>query len=214
KTSNAITRSLIERSITNPENGMYWKEQATPGYFWHQAPIETQALMIEAFSETTKDVETVNLLRKWLLKNKQTNHWESTRATAEAVYALLLQGTDWLAATPQVIIKAGNFIVSQANAKAEEGTGYIKKFLQGQEVNANMGNISFSVTPTISNSNNAAQTVSWGAAYWQYFEDMDKVTFAATPLQLNKKLFIEKNTDRGPVLEPIEEQSLKVGDKI
>src|SRR5690606_27809674 len=146
KTSNAITRSLIERSITHPENGMYWKEQANPGYFWHQAPIETQALMIEAFSETTKDVETVNLLRKWLLKNKQTNHWESTRATAEAVYALLLQGTDWLAATPQVIIKAGNFIVSQANAKAEEGTGYIKKSLQGQEVNANMGNISVSVT--------------------------------------------------------------------
>ena len=58
-------------------------------------------------------------------------------------------------------------------------------------------------------------TPSWGAVYWQYFEDMDKVTTAATPLQLVKKLFIEKNTDRGPVLTPVEEGTeLKVGDKI
>ena len=78
-----------------------------------------------------------------------------------------------------------------------------------------MGNITVAVTPTAGQNNNSStHQVSWGAAYWQYFEDMDKVTFAETPLQLNKKLFIEKNTDRGPVLEPVEEQSLKVGDKI
>ena len=40
----------------------------------------------------------------------------------------------------------------------------------------------------------------WGAVYWQYFEDLDKITTAATPLKLDKKLFVEKNTDRGPVL--------------
>jgi uncharacterized protein YfaS (alpha-2-macroglobulin family) len=215
QTTNAITRSLKERAITHSELGMYWKEQTTPGYFWHQAPIETQALMIETFSETTKDVKTVNQLRKWLLKNKQTNHWESTRATAEAVYALLLQSSDWLAATPSVVIKAGNFTVSEANAKAEEGTGYIKKSIEGQQVNANMGNITVAVTSGAEkNKKIPSQQVSWGAAYWQYFEDMDKVTFAETPLQLNKKLFIEKNTDRGPVLEPVEEQGLKIGDKI
>ncbi|MBA2498454.1 MAG: alpha-2-macroglobulin, partial [Chitinophagaceae bacterium] len=215
QTTNAITRSLKERAITHSELGMYWKEQTTPGYFWHQAPIETQALMIETFSETTKDVKTVNQLRKWLLKNKQTNHWESTRATAEAVYALLLQGTDWLDDKPSVVIKAGNFTVSEANAKAEEGTGYIKKSIEGQQVNANMGNITVAITSGAEkNKKIPSQQVSWGAAYWQYFEDMDKVTFAETPLQLNKKLFIEKNTDRGPVLEPVEEQGLKIGDKI
>ena len=35
------------------------------------------------------------------------------------------------------------------------------------------------------------------------------------PLQLKKKLFVEKNTDRGAVLEPVNDNSvLKVGDKL
>lgn len=56
---------------------------------------------------------------------------------------------------------------------------------------------------------------SWGSVYWQYFEDLDKITPAETPLKLNKKLFIEKNTDKGPVLVALADGAeLKVGDKI
>ena len=54
----------------------------------------------------------------------------------------------------------------------------------------------------------------WGAVYWQYFEDMDKITAAATPLLLKKKLFLERASDRGPVLVPMEGTTLQVGDKI
>ncbi len=54
-----------------------------------------------------------------------------------------------------------------------------------------------------------------GAVYWQYFEDLDKITTQETPLKLDKKLFVERNTDAGPVIEPITEgMKLKVGDKI
>ncbi|MGH2564077.1 MAG: hypothetical protein ACRDE5_06175, partial [Ginsengibacter sp.] len=56
---------------------------------------------------------------------------------------------------------------------------------------------------------------SWGSVYWQYFENLDKITFSETPLKLSKKLFVEKNTDTGPVLQPINDgDSLHVGDKI
>ena len=75
---------------------MYWKEWDNHGYWWYQAPIESQAMMIEAFSEIEKDPKTIDDLKTWLLKNKQTNNWKTTKATAEACYALLLQGTDWL----------------------------------------------------------------------------------------------------------------------
>ena len=95
KTPAAILKSLKETCINNEELGMYWKENSG-GWFWHQAPIETQALLIEAFSEIAKDNKTVDDLKTWLLKNKQTNNWKTTKATAEACYALLLQGTDWL----------------------------------------------------------------------------------------------------------------------
>ena len=56
---------------------------------------------------------------------------------------------------------------------------------------------------------------SWGAIYWQYFEDMDKITAAQTPLSVTKNLFIEKNSDKGPVLEAVSESNLlKPGDKL
>jgi hypothetical protein len=78
-----------------------------------------------------------------------------------------------------------------------------------------MGNISITVEQPKSSNSQQSNMPSWGATYWQYFQDLDKITNASTPLQLNKKLFIEINTDRGPVLTPVGEgNSLQVGDKI
>jgi hypothetical protein len=101
KTSSKILKSLKENSITSGELGMYWKEN-TNSWYWYQAPIETQALLIEAFAEIENDTETIDNLKIWLLKNKQTNKWKTTKATTEAVYALLLQGSDWLSVTEMV----------------------------------------------------------------------------------------------------------------
>lgn len=66
-----ITKSLKEFSLNTDEMGMYWKENAY-GYFWYQAPIETQALMIEVFGEVAKDEKSVEDLKVWLLRQKQT----------------------------------------------------------------------------------------------------------------------------------------------
>ena len=106
-TAKGIIKSLKENSINNEELGMYWKEWDRGGYWWYQAPIESQALMIEAFSEIEKDPKTIGDLKTWLLKNKQTNNWKTTKATADACYALLLQGTDWLSEEKNVVIKLG-----------------------------------------------------------------------------------------------------------
>lgn len=181
------------------------------GWFWYEAPVERQALLIEAFSEISRDTKTVDELRTWLLKNKQTNSWESTKATAEAVYALLLKGSNWLDANPVVTIQVGDEAMF-TNGKAEAGTGYFKQSIVGEAIKPNMGNIRLQVEPGAGQQPTGS---SWGAVYWQYFEDMDKVTAAATPLQLKKQLFVQRNTDRGPVLEPIEEgQYIQVGDKV
>ncbi len=208
----AILKSLKETSITNEELGMYWKDQ-TNGWFWYQAPIETQALLIETFQEVGKDTKTVDDLRTWLLKNKQTNNWKTTKATAEACYALLLQGTAWLSSEPVVEIKLGSTTISSAENKQEAGTGYFKKTIEGNKVTPQMGNISVTVGGQTSPAGGGG--ASWGGVYWQYFEDLDKITTASTPLKLVKKLFVEKNTDRGPVITPVNDGDvLKVGDKI
>jgi uncharacterized protein YfaS (alpha-2-macroglobulin family) len=213
KTATAIEKSLKENALTNEEMGMYWKE-FNAGYYWYQAPVQSQALMIEVFNDISKDQQTVADLKTWLLKQKQTQNWKTTIATAEACYALLLQGGEWLTAEPVVEIKAGNQLFSSSPSgggrvgASEAGTGYFKRNIDGNFVQPSFGNINV----TVSKSNGQP---SWGAAYWQYFENLDKITSAETPLKMQKKYFVERNTANGPVLTPVNEgDELKVGDKI
>src|SRR6185503_20183894 len=138
------------------------------------------------------------------------NSWESTRATAEACYALLLQGTQWLTNEPTVKVQLGTTTIQSTDNSQEAGTGYFKKVIEPASITPSMGNISVTVSSSQPN-----VSASWGGVYWQYFEDLDKITNSATPLNLVKKLFVETNTDRGPVLTPVTDQTvLKVGDKI
>lgn len=207
-TPTAILKSLKEIAINNPELGMYWKTYQR-SWRWQEAPIEQQALLIEAFQEISNDTVAVNDMKTWLLKNKQTNNWESTKATAEACYALLMTGTNWLAEERAVAVQLNQ--TKLKIDKTEAGTGYFKKSLAGKDINAAMGNIEVTITGEKSSSS----APSWGAVYWQYFEDMDKVTFAETPLKLTKNLFIEKNSDKGPQLTPVNaDDILHVGDKV
>jgi uncharacterized protein YfaS (alpha-2-macroglobulin family) len=208
QTAKNIVASLKQNALTSEEMGMYWKE-FTGGYYWYQAPVEAQSLMIETFNEVTHDTEAITDMKTWLLKQKQTQNWSSTKATANACYALLLQGTDWLTNTSEVTVDLGNTVIRSKDQQQEAGTGYFKKVIDGSQVKPGMGNIKVTVSSSTSG------TPAYGAVYWQYFENLDKITPAATPLQLTKKLFVEKNTDRGPVLQPVNENDvLKIGDKV
>ncbi len=208
KTANAIIKSLDENSITSEELGMYWKEN-TSSWYWYQAPIETQSLLIEAFSEIEKEVTTIDNLKIWLLKNKQTNQWKTTKATTEAVYALLLQGSDWLSVTDAVEVLVGGEKINHAkleNVKIEAGTGYYKTSWNKNEITPKMGDVQIT---------KKGNGIAWGALYWQYFEDLDKITSAETPLKLKKKLFLKKNTATGEQITEITPKTkLKVGDLV
>lgn len=203
-----IMKAAKDIAIYNDEMGMYWKDNRR-GYYWNQAPIETQALMIEAFDEVLDDQASVELLKIWLLKQKQTQDWKTTKATADACYALLLKGTDGLTMENTVSLIVGDQQLDPANdpsLKTEAGTGYFKKSWSGGDVSAKMGNI------TVKKS---SEGVAWGAAYWQYFEDLDKITFAETPLQLKKELFVEVATNSGKQLKKITaNEPIKIGDKV
>ncbi|MEP3837994.1 MAG: MG2 domain-containing protein [Algibacter sp.] len=208
KTASKILKSLKETSITSEALGMYWKAN-TNSWHWYQAPIETQALLIEAFGEIENDTETIDNLKIWLLKNKQTNRWKTTKATTEAVYALLLQGNDWLSITDMVDVVIGGQAIAPSkleNVKIEAGTGYYKTAWNTAEIKPEMGEVKIS---------KKGKGIAWGSLYWQYFEDLDKITTAKTPLKLSKKLFLKSNTDTGEVISEINsETELKVGDLV
>lgn len=206
-----IISSLRQTSIISEENGMYWK-QPTNSFAWQDAPIETQCLLIEAFSEVAKDTVAANQMRKWLLKQKQLSDWKTTRATADACYALLLNGSDWLITDNNVNISLGDKTIdpkTDDEIKVEAGTGYIKKSFSGNEINPSMGKI------TISPKENKEIPIAWGGLYWQYFEQLDNITYAQTPLSILKQVFIEETTDSGTnLIRLTDDKKLKAGTKL
>jgi len=212
-----IMKSLKERSVTDPEMGRFWREDEL-SWWWYHAPIETQALLIEAFGEVAHDDSAVEECKVWLLKQKQTQDWKTTKATADAIYALLLRGRNLLASDKLVEVKLGNLDVtpgakpvgtlnSQPSTlnRVEPGTGFYERRFAGPEIKPAMGRI------TVKKLDDG---VAWGSVHWQYLEDMTKVTpYAGTPLKLKKTLFTRKNTAKGPVLEAVK-GPLAVGDEL
>ncbi|MDQ2793855.1 MAG: MG2 domain-containing protein [Bacteroidota bacterium] len=198
-----ILRALAENALHASELGMYWKE-VRGGYYWREAPTETQATLIEAFDEVKNDQKSVNEMKLWLLKQKQTHSWESTRATTDACYALLLRGSDWLASTQPLQVTVGGQRVPPEAAPA--GTGYVKTSWPAADIKPAQGNVILTKPDA---------GVAWGALYWQYFEDLDKVTAAATALSLERQLYREVRTAGGPVLEKLTPATpLKIGDAL
>jgi hypothetical protein len=207
KEAKDIVAALKDIALISDEMGMYWKDNVS-GYYWYQAPIETQALMIEAFDEVAQDLASVEEMKVWLLKNKQTNDWKTTKATTMAVYALFMRGTDLLSDDDIVDIYIGDRDIKKfsENLQTEAGTGYFKHTFNSEEIQPIYGDVRVV---------RKKPGVSWGALYWQYFEDLDKITPAETPLKLKKQLFVVRNSPSGEVMMPIGNNAqLKPGDKI
>jgi uncharacterized protein YfaS (alpha-2-macroglobulin family) len=214
-TPSAIMASLKERSVSNEEMGMFWRDTEL-SWWWYHAPIETQALMIEAFDEVAHDAQAVEDCKVWLLKQKQTQDWKTTKATADAVYALLLRGKDLLASDSLVEVKLGDQDItpnpqpiknqkSKIENSPEPGTGFYERRFAPAEIKPKLGDISVRKTDA---------GVAWGSIHWQYLEDMSKVTpYEGTPLKLKKSLYIKTATNRGQVLEPVR-GPLRVGDEL
>ncbi|MDR2121924.1 MAG: hypothetical protein LBP34_02250 [Flavobacteriaceae bacterium] len=202
-----IIHNLKETSVETDEMGMYWKDNR-PGWYWYQTPVESQAKIIEAFAEVTpEDIRSIEEMKVWLLKNRQTNSWNSTKATTDAVYALMNFGKDWSDAEKGVKIFMGDTPVYPSHdITAEQASGYIKKSWNAEQIKPEMGMITVEKT---------SPGVAWGGIYWQYFEDLDKITKADSNIKMQKQLFRKVNTDKGQQLQEITDNKLsKVGDLI
>lgn len=203
--SSQILASLREKTIVHEELGRYWKMM--PGFYWYEAPVEFQSLMVELYQDMKVPQAEVDELRVWLLKQKQTTRWKSTKATAAAIYALLIHPDTWLSSEGIVEVKIGNESVIDQSSATEPGSGYVKKSWDGGDVKDNWSNV------TVKNPNNH---IAWGAAYYQYWEDIDKVKsdVSDNPLKVSRELLIVKQSDRGENTNIAPAHDLKVGDKL
>jgi hypothetical protein len=181
---------------------MFWANNQAQSFFF-QSATATHTYMMKAFYETGSKPEEIDEMKLWLLKQKQTQKWESTPATVNAVNILLQTGSNWLQSEGKVSIKIGNQTID--TQKGEIGTGYIITAFDAKSITPDMNRI------TVSKEDAGP---GWGAVYGKYFEDLDKIKTAKTGLNVEKSLFVEKITNTGKTLLPVaENQSLTVGDK-
>jgi len=198
-----ILKSLTENAQNSKEMGMYWK-QNNGGYYWYQSAIETQAAIIEAYSSAQAAPSIITQQQIWLLRQKQTQNWKTTRATADACYALLMSGSNWLNSPLQIEATVNNTTVNTANG--QPGTGYIKEQIPVNKIDAQTANINITAS-----SNNFG----YGAAYWQYFENLEKIKNTASGIVIDKKIYKIVNTPLGEKKILIgEKDSLQIGDRI
>jgi uncharacterized protein YfaS (alpha-2-macroglobulin family) len=205
QTPDGILRSLRERSRESEEMGLYWPDNQS-GLSWYQTPIETQAYLIEAFDEIKPDRSATDAMKRWLLRQKQTQSWSSTKATTEAVYALLLRGSDWLGTGITTQASLGGQPIESRVTKADAITGYEKVAYAATEIKPEMGRINITKKGT---------GPAWGALYWQHFEPLDRVMPGSAGLSLQKTLYVQRDSPNGPVISSLASQkNLKPGDLI
>lgn len=201
--ANEILTSIRENAMKTDELGMYWNANKA-GWWWHERPIATQTAIIEAFGEIRDAQSDMDEMKIWLLKQKQTQRWDTPISTLDAIYALLNYGADWLSNEGNAVIKLGNTTLRPKEIEA--GTAYIKETIPTESLKPEMGKI------TVESKNTSG--ISWGSAYWQYYQDIDKVQSQGKEMKISKQLFVEKMTNQGKSMVPIAQTTLKKGDKV
>jgi 5-hydroxyisourate hydrolase-like protein (transthyretin family) len=199
KTAKLMIQSFKECAQKNEQIGMYWPKK----YFSFESHIATHANIMAAFAEIDQNQEMIDQLRVWLLTQKQTNKWENSASTTDAIYALLMRGSDWFAEGKEVTLRFGNTPISTEGGVA--GTGFIQRRWNANEVTQDMRQLTV---------NNPTPHLVWGGLFRQYFVPIDEVKSDESGFTIKRELFVETVTDKGKKLVPVEKQALKVGDKL
>ena len=186
-------QSLMEYSVVTDEMGRYF-DTPKARYSWFSYKIPTEVAAMEAIQRITKDTKAIDEMKRWLLKQKQTQTWETPIATADAVYVLMATGTsDLLANTGGVEITLGKEVI---RTSADDAIGYIKKTMSGDVMNIKKIRV-----------DKEGAGMGWGAVYAQYLESMDQISGQGNGLSVSRQLYKGDEALNESV-------PLKVGDKI
>ncbi len=184
-------QSLMEYSVMNEEMGRYF-DTPKAEYSWFSYKIPTQVMAIEALHRMNKDINSVEQMKQWLLKQKQAQAWETPIATSDAVYALLTTGKDWLQHTGVAEIKIGKEVIRTP----DDALGYVEKEVSGKVMDIRQVSVE-----------KASDGIGWGAVYAEFEEEMNQVEIQGNALNISRTIY----KDGQPLAEGT---LLQVGDKL
>jgi hypothetical protein len=199
ETATAILAWLRKTATTTEEQGMFWANNRR-GTSFYVSPVDVHCLLLSAFAELSPDTQETDRLKQWLLNQKRTQNWETVPSTLNAIYALLLTGSDWPAEKNAVTVRYGGQTYDTSGGEA--GTGYLKKVFDGTASAPYL---------TVGKKGDAP---AWGAVYNQYFTPVNQVEASKGVLNVEKKLFVETNSGTERQIRPVTAaEPLRTGDK-
>lgn len=193
-----VMESVRQFALHDPHKGMYW--ESLDRYSWF-SPVACTSAMLQAFAEVSPRQAEIDEMREWLLLEKQTSDWGSSSLAADAVYAILSTGSDWLHASvdsvPQFEILVDGQKVDVSDA--DRHLGYVRMTLPADTKRVEVSRTGLNPA--------------WGSLYHQYQAKMSEVRE-----QRVDELGVTKQFSRvdieGKVTALAEGDTLRVGDRV
>lgn len=185
-----ILESIDQFSIYRPAAGRYW-DNFSSSWNTYYSKVTLTSLILQAYTKVAPQSSHIDQIRQWMLLEKQTTDWGNSSLAADAVYALLSSGNNWLTFTesPQFALNGKSFSLNSL----DRILGYGKVQL---DLSSTTNNI-------LSIKRNANTSPAWGAVYAQYNASMSTVKASSSAIISIKKDVIN-----------LTDKELKVGDKV
>ena len=204
--------SVMDAAKNDPDLGTYFAPEDR-SWLWYNDTVETQAFALRVLAELSPADARREGLVQWLFLNKKLNHWKSTRATAEAIYALVwyLKKEGALAVRESVRVRTGG----QETTFAFEPDRYTGKRNQivvpGDKIDPK-ANSTIAVEKT-------GKGLAFASATWHFSTEKLPTEDRGDFFKVSRKYFRRESTASGFVLKPLDGVGVdgvpvRVGDEI
>lgn len=195
--SRNIIASLREFAVSTPEKGMWWPslDDMTA---WSMGKTGATSLILDAFNTFEPGCRDIDLIRQWLILQKETKNWGTSVTTSDVIASLLTSGSKWTVPASPAIIKIGDTVIESEST--DRMLGYFRRDVSA--LHPSEATLSVKKSGT---------TPSWGAVYCQFKSDMTEIEAASCPeVSIDKQLYKRTNSSSG--VEWIVADSIKTGD--
>ena len=194
-----VIASLREFAQSTPEKGMWWASLDNMT-LWSMGKVGATALILEAFAAVEPGCKDIDMIRQWLILQKEAKDWGTSVTTSAVIAAILSTSKSWIAPAQGSKVYVGATEVVPESV--ERLTGYFRIPLAAESTASGELKV-------VKDGN----TPSWGALYYQYTDSMANVKSASCDaVSIEKTIYKVDQTSTG--VKTVAPESLNVGDKV
>lgn len=195
-----ILESVNQYASTSAERGM-WFDNLRSGIFTNNTLVTT-AQALEAYNEVTPKSESIDLLRQWLIIERQAQDWGSDSQLAEVIYSILTTGSDWTVTSEAARIYLNGIDITPTNADAYTGS-FVVALRPEQASDATLKIEKF------------GEHQAWGGVVTKQVKPIQDVQqFSESDVTISKRILLVENTENGTTVSTLDGNHLKVGQRI